>query len=580
MASTLDQQALAAASAQHPKLQHITYTYGTAGFRTEADLLDSVMFRVGLLAVLRSKNLKGKAIGVMVTASHNPEKDNGVKLVDPMGEMLHGSWEPYATQLANAQTDDLLLAALDSIVKATGTDLSQPAHVVYGHDTRPSCKPLVRALVDGLSSATFGSEAPKVELVNAGLVTTPQLHYLVRCLNTADSPDPYGEPTIDGYYRKLAAAYTELSASRASGHKPSPFGLRGRELLPAITVDCANGVGAPKLKEFVKVIGTDYLPVIVVRDNTTTAGQLNLNCGADFVKTQQRAPLGVKPIAWQRYASFDGDADRIVYYYADADGVFHLLDGDKIATLAAGFIMDLVKDAGLDDKVKVGVVQTAYANGASTKYLTEVLGVPVTCVPTGVKHLHHAAESYDIGVYFEANGHGTVLFSPSTLAGIRSSLDSATSSPAADESQLAARTNLRALTELINQTVGDALSDMLLVETVLLHRQWTPAQWDRAYTDYPNRLVKVLVNDRHAFETTDAERKLVKPEGLQAKIDALCKEVDGGRSFVRPSGTEDCVRVYAEATTRQAADDLVNKAAYLVFDEAGGKGTRPASGFF
>lgn len=32
------------------------------------------MFRVGLLAVLRSKNLKGKAIGVMVTASHNPEK--------------------------------------------------------------------------------------------------------------------------------------------------------------------------------------------------------------------------------------------------------------------------------------------------------------------------------------------------------------------------------------------------------------------------------------------------------------------------------------------------------------------------
>merc|ERR1719487_1299384 len=82
--------------------------------------------------------------------------------------------------------------------------------------------------------------------------------------------------------------------------------------------------------------------------------------------------------------------------------------------------MDLVKDAGLEEQVKVGVVQTAYANGASTKYLTEVLGVPVTCVPTGVKHLHHAAESYDIGVYFEANGHGTVLFSPATLAKIRS----------------------------------------------------------------------------------------------------------------------------------------------------------------
>ena len=34
--------------------------------------------------------------------------------------------------------------------------------------------------------------------------------------------------------------------------------------------------------------------------------------------------------------------------------------------------------------------------------------IPVACVPTGVKHLHHKAQDFDIGVYFEANGHGTV----------------------------------------------------------------------------------------------------------------------------------------------------------------------------
>jgi len=27
-----------------------------------------------------------------------------------------------------------------------------------------------------------------------------------------------------------------------------------------------------------------------------------------------------------------------------------------------------------------------------------------------VKHLHHKAKDYDVGVYFEANGHGTLLF--------------------------------------------------------------------------------------------------------------------------------------------------------------------------
>lgn len=54
------------------------------------------------------------------------------------------------------------------------------------------------------------------------------------------------------------------------------------------------------------------------------------------------------------------------------EGTFKLLDGDKIASLAAMFIMELVNDAGIDS-LKVGVVQTAYANGSSTNYLTKVL---------------------------------------------------------------------------------------------------------------------------------------------------------------------------------------------------------------
>ena len=36
--------------------------------------------------------------------------------------------------------------------------------------------------------------------------------------------------------------------------------------------------------------------------------------------------------------------------------------------------------------------------------------VKASCVPTGVKHLHHEAQKFDVGVYFEANGHGTVTF--------------------------------------------------------------------------------------------------------------------------------------------------------------------------
>lgn len=39
-----------------------------------AEVLDSVMYIVGILASLRSKKLNGATIGVMITASHNPEE--------------------------------------------------------------------------------------------------------------------------------------------------------------------------------------------------------------------------------------------------------------------------------------------------------------------------------------------------------------------------------------------------------------------------------------------------------------------------------------------------------------------------
>ena len=95
---------------------------------------------------------------------------------------------------------------------------------------------------------------------------------------------------------------------------------------------------------------------------------------------------------------------------------------------------------------------------------------------------------------------------------------------------------------------------MLLVEVVLAHKSYSGIEWDSLYQDLPNRLVKVVVSDRNVFKTEDAERRLTGPPGLQQKLDELVKKYDGGRSFVRPSGTEDVVRVYAEATHRPQAD--------------------------
>ena len=103
--------------------------------------------------------------------------------------------------------------------------------------------------------------------------------------------------------------------------------------------------------------------------------------------------------------------------------------------------------------------------------------------------------------------------------------------------------------------------------------------------------------DRSQFTTADAETRCVTPAGLQPRIDALRQNfsegethsmqmmqmwpgllmssdshnaVPVGRAFVRPSGTEDVVRVYAEAATQAQADTFASTVATYVQEEADG----------
>lgn len=141
------------------------------------------------------------------------------------------------------------------IEKELSINSSNSATVVYARDTRASGSRLVAALEAGLKAAGAQSTDYK-------LLTTPQLHYVTRCLNTKGSPYDYGEPTEQGYYQKLAAAFKRA--------------MKGRTITGTITVDCANGVGGPKMNEFMKHLDSaSGLKVKVVNDDVLKPEMLN-----------------------------------------------------------------------------------------------------------------------------------------------------------------------------------------------------------------------------------------------------------------------------------------------------------------
>lgn len=193
------------------------------------------------------------------------------------------SWEAYATTLANAPSAQQLIGDYAKIAAECQIKSDTKANVVFARDTRPSGAHLVSILVEGLKAAD-------VEYTDYKLLTTPQLHYITRCLNTRGSPYEYGEPSEQGYYEKTAAS---LKAA-----------MQGRRFVGPVTVDCANGVGGPKLRELIKYLPSPSeggLEIKVVNDDVVKFERLNHQVGAFTMTMKYTSMLKYHRLVWGRF---------------------------------------------------------------------------------------------------------------------------------------------------------------------------------------------------------------------------------------------------------------------------------------
>lgn len=152
-------------------------------------------FRMGIIAAIRSRSMESQAVGIMITGSHNPSEDNGIKMIDFNGYILDEPWEPLCVKLGN-ESDLKLEAATHHIIKKL--NLRNPGLVFIARDSRDTSEKLAKSASDGVRSTDSAVR-------DFGMLTTPQLHHIVYFHNKG-----LPEPTEIGYFFKFIGSFKEL----------------------------------------------------------------------------------------------------------------------------------------------------------------------------------------------------------------------------------------------------------------------------------------------------------------------------------------------------------------------------------
>lgn len=274
-------------------------SFGSAGMRYEAEIVKAVAFRIGVAAGELAKSYSPQPIGLVVTASHNPKQDNGVKIMRSDGSMILTSEERLITTLINQKEINVGFESMVKEISIAHPDLysntnSGTVHVLV--DNRESSTGIIELIKYFSYNPRLGIEQSGSSIVDHGSGTTPMLHYFVNresLFGITKYKSNYFNTISEGF----KAFITRYQCSKVLNNE--------------FQFDCSHGIGSDSLQVFMEKIGS----LINIKPfNTNNPDQLNEECGADYIHSKLRFPKGYKP--GTPGVSIDGDADRTIFLYS------------------------------------------------------------------------------------------------------------------------------------------------------------------------------------------------------------------------------------------------------------------------
>jgi phosphoglucosamine mutase len=202
----------------------------------------------------------------------------------------------------------------------------------------------------------------------------------------------------------------------------------------------------------------------------------------------------------------DGDADRCLAVTADGQ----VVDGDAILAICALALHER-------GELREGTVVATVMSNLGFHHTMREAGISVVTTAVGDRYVLEALRERNLSLGGEQSGHLVFLDHATTGDGVL--------------------TGLRLLSRMTE--TGASLAELASVLTRL-----------------PQTLVNVPVLDRIA---------VVESEEVAEAVNAVAAELgDTGRVLLRPSGTEQLVRVMVEAPTQEQADDVADRLAKVV----------------